>query len=360
MSKKKKGNKVVIILIIILVILIVGLGAFVYLNKVFTNSTTRYSSYYQEPENSLDGIYLGSSAAYDFFMPTRAYEEEGICIYNLGTTVQPSCIQKNIIADALRTQDDMDVIVIELRNMVKANNDNIQRYIRSVTDGMHWGSDRFDAIDTALAYYKEMGEKGNYNKWSYYFPAVRVVHAGSYGLTKKDLLLKKNPKTPYKGFSVNGCEVIGGLPDPVEYKDEAEITDLQERTLRELLDYCKTIEPEVIFVSTPFNPNTGYEYKLGQMNTLCRICEEEGFTALNFNQEPLKSELDVDWKKDYRDRAHTNAFGAARYSTMLAGWLRQNVDSLKDDHRGEAGYEDWDKQAEDLNAYLKENLKGWK
>ena len=359
MSKKKKGNKVVIILIIILVILIVGLGAFVYLNKVFTNGTTRYSSFYQEPENTLDGIYLGSSAAYCYYMPTVTYEQEGICIYNLGTTVQPSCISANIIKDALKTQPDMDVIVIELRNFVKIDNSDIQQYIRLVTDGMRWSKNRFDAIDTALQYYKDSGVEGNYNKWSYYFPALRVVHVGSYGLSQNDWLLKKEEKTPFKGSAPFNSRLITRLPVPDEYTREDKVDKAQTEALRNLLEFCKKLDTEVIFVSGPFNPNKGSEYKYGEMNTLCKIIEEEGFTALNFNREPLKSQLNIDYSHDFRDRGHTSAYGAMRYTLFLGKWLKTNVKSLKDDHRGEKGYEDWDLQAESLRKHLCNVFDDW-
>ena len=354
--KKKSKKTLSKIIIIAIAIVIVGVASLLYLNNVFTNSTTRYSSFYEEPQNSLDGIYLGSSAAYCFFMPTKAYEKEGMCIYNMGTTVQPSCIWKNIIADALETQTNLDVVIIELRNTVKLNNDEMTRYIRLITDGMHNGKNRIDAINTAVDYYMD---DCNQNKLSYYLPGLRVIHLGSYGIKKDDWLLKGEPKSPYKGYTRFGWANVKKLPQPKEYGDTAAIPETTETYMRELLDYCSTIEPKVIFVSAPFNPTSKSIIKQCRMNTICNMCEEAGFTVLNFNREPLRSQLNMDWSKDYRDRGHANAYGAARYSEFLAKWLKSNIKELSDDHRGEKGYEDWDTQADNLNMSIKKKLPDW-
>ena len=75
---------------------------FVYLNKVFTlpeedENTKIFNSFYGETENSLDGIYLGSSAVNRFWNAPLAYHEYGYSIFAFSTSSQPLVLYRNLI-----------------------------------------------------------------------------------------------------------------------------------------------------------------------------------------------------------------------------------------------------------------------
>ena len=342
-------KRVKIISALIVVVVAFSVLGFTYLNKVFAVDNPRWTKFYEEEEGIVDGIYLGSSAAYDFWMPTRAYEKEGFCIYNLGTTVQPLCIEKYLIEEALSHQTNLKVIIIELRNLVRIEKDDMEGYIRLATDNMTLKTKRIEAIDTALAYYKNVGADINYNKWGYYYPALRAAHFKNYNLTQEDLMLNPGDSI-FKGYNRKKGDGVTELDPPEIFEGTAPLSEEQELMLLDLIEYCQGLEQEVIFVSAPFNPVNKQRYKLGEMNAACRMCEEAGFTTYNFNQEPLRSRLNINWKTDYYDRGHANIYGAQRYTDCLIDMLIEEVELP--DHRNEQGCESWNVEMDRLNQFL--------
>lgn len=110
-------------LIRVIIFLMVLFCLLFYLNRVFDMKSTiesePFSGFYTEESGSLDGVYLGSSSVYRFWMPTRAFEDYGMCIYNMGTPAQSIALEKYIIIETLKTQPRMEVIIIDLRNLVR-------------------------------------------------------------------------------------------------------------------------------------------------------------------------------------------------------------------------------------------------
>lgn len=345
----KKSIKIISSLIVLFVAASV-LG-FTYFTKVFAVDNPRWAKFYEEEEGMDDGIYLGSSAAYDFWMPTKAYEKEGFCIYNLGTTVQPLCIEKYLIEEALSHQTNIKVIIIELRNLVRVEKDDMEEYIRLATDNMTLRTKRIEAIDTALAYYKSIGADINYNKWGYYYPALRAVHFSNYNITLEDLLMDPGVAI-FKGYNRIKEDGVTELEPPEIYEGIEPLSKEQETMLLDLLEYCKGLDQKVIFVSAPFNPVDKERDKLGEMNTACRLCEEAGFTTLNFNLEPLRSRLNINWKKDFFDRGHANIYGAQRFTDCLTDILSEEM-SLPD-HRNNPAYESWNVETNRLNQFIED------
>lgn len=345
----KTRKKIVILIVLLVLFAAAGAAGTVYLGKVFSEDNPRWDQFYEEGAGTIDGIYLGSSAAYDFWMPTKAYEKEGFCIYNMGTTVQPICIEDNIIENALECQENIQVIVIELRNLVRIEKDDMEQYIRIVTDNLRSQSNREDAVDTALAYYKKFDANINYNKWGYYYPALRAVHYKEYELSKDDWLLKPGVAV-YKGYNRMKQDGVTVQTEPEEYEGTYPLGETEKGAMKDLLEYCRGLEQKVIFVSAPFNPVDKERDKLGKMNYACEMCEEAGFTVLNFNKEPLRDKLDIDWSTDYYDRGHANIYGAEKFTLCLT----ELIDGIIElpDHRGEAGYESWDDEADRLNDLI--------
>lgn len=342
-------KKVRIIIALLIVLITIGVCGYSYLTKVFAVDNPRWVKFYEEKEGLDDGVYLGSSAAYDFWMPTKAYEEKGFCIYNLGTTVQPLCIEKYLIEEALSHQPDIKVIIIELRNLVRVEIDDMELYIRLATDNMTLKRIRKEAIDTALAYYESIGADINYNKWGYYFPAFRAVHYKKYNLKKEDWLLDPGVAI-FKGYNRAKEGGVTVLEAPKIYEGTVPLPEEQEEMLLDLLEYCKGLDQKVIFVSAPFNPVEKEREKLGKMNTACQMCEEAGFTVLNFNTEPLRSGLNMNWETDYYDRGHANIYGAQKFTAYLTEILCEEI--ALPDHRNDPAYESWNVEAERLNKFI--------
>ena len=88
---KKRTKKAILGIMIFL--LCAGL-LFCYLNKVFSmgdadaNRQT-FKAFYAEPKNTIDVMYLGTSASNRYFINPLAYEEEGMTCFTLATMGMP-------------------------------------------------------------------------------------------------------------------------------------------------------------------------------------------------------------------------------------------------------------------------------
>lgn len=355
-KKKKKNMKILLICLIILCLI----GGVPFLMIKMCKSTHIHApngqhvyKFYDEPEDTLDGIYLGSSAADKFWLPTEAFDRSGIAIYNLGTTNQPFVTTKYIIEEALKTQKDMDVILIEIRCLVRPVRKTSEEFVKIWTDVMPFSKNRSAMIKRYLEYNKEAGADIDYSPNDYYFPVgrnhmewIKKFNLGDFAL----LFADTERLHSYKGYPKDHLTfLIEPQKNPKPFTESEPLEPIKEEMFQDLLDYCKTLDAKVIFVSAPFlYLKSGIE----QTTYVLDRCEEEGFDTLNFNCEPLQSEIDLDWKHDFYNYKHTNYWGAVKFTDFMTDYLVQNYDLP--DHRGDPKYDSWVERSDDLHEVVEE------
>lgn len=346
---KNKGIRPIIRTVIF--ILLVACLLF-YLNQVFDlkdnkNSEQVFNAFYSEEKDSLDGIYLGSSAVYRFFIPTRAYEKEGMCIFSLTTSAQPIVLNKYLIEEALKTQSKSKIIIIEIRNMVKEAGFQ-EADIRRATDTMKFSKTRTAAIEASLKYYKSLGVEMDMEESHYLYPFLKYHNRWQSDIELEDLK-GTDINTKYKGY-INTGSIFSGIdqsaPEEITYSEK--VPKEQMDAFKDLVQYCKTLDQDVLFVSSPFKTS---DQRYAKLNTVCDYIEDQGFTVLNFNRGPLRYELNLDYSADFFQFNHTNIYGARKYTDYLTNYIAENYDLP--DHRGDPKYESWDKAAADLEKDLK-------
>ncbi len=177
-----------------------------------------------------------------------------------------------------------------------------------VTDTMKMSKNRIDAINAGVAFYNELGADFDSDVKNYYIPFTKYHNRWEEDLTLEDLKAARD-LPEYKGF-VSGYEYdVKELSVPGEYTGTQPLDKTKEATLEELLQFCRTLDQEVIFISSPFY---GSQKKYEELNFALNMCRDAGFVTWDFNAEPLKSELAIDWSSDFRDKSHTNVRGALR------------------------------------------------
>ena len=98
----------------------------------------------------------------------------------------------------------------------------------------------------------------------------------------------------------------------------SDIHEINEPYLYELLDYLETQEYEVLFISTP---EARTQLEAERINTLCSIVSERGFDTL-----VCPTDETYDRVNDFYNDAHTNYYGAEKFSAFLAEYLDSNYD----------------------------------
>ncbi len=336
-NNKQKRKKAAIVLVFILV----AAGLMVYLLNVFVlDDQKALSGFYHQEENSLDGIYIGSSAVYRYWIPTQAYDEYGMKIYDIGTGSEPVVLQKYLIKEALKTQPNMKVVLLDIRSLLKSGDELKEADISRVTDAMKMSSNRTEAIDAALDYFKKEGAPISYNKSYYYYPFLLYHSRWSDDFSPSDLKPFRS-KSPYMGFEVSDMSTaVYKNTKPSYTEDQTKLSEAKIEILEDLLAYCKTLDQKVIFVSALYSISQDDQKELNASISLIR---KSGFTVLDFNSKAMEGKIGLNWSTDFMDSNHVNYLGAVKYTSYLSSYLNKNVKFSSD--ASDSVKETWDKAA---------------
>lgn len=327
---------------------------FFYLNQVFgfseTDSNKRiFGAFYAQEENTVDVVYIGSSATNRYFIAPKAYNDEGMAAFDLAVMGFPLLFVPNVIDEVEKTQDP-ELYIIELRGILKSREDVTDAHIRRVTDSMKISANKYDAIDKALEYVDGAdSESGNIDEaLDYYIPVIKYHSRLVQGdMTAADLLPSGIPNF-FKGFVVSP-KTFKQVPqkEPVYSDGYGELAPEMEKVLNDMLDKCDETDKEVLFVLAPYSMKEGEAEKF---NTAVRMVTERGYTVLNMNTEEMVDEIGLDWETDFYNSKHVNFIGAEKYTEFLTEYLAENYDLP--DRRGDKAYESWDEAYERYLMYL--------
>lgn len=345
-----------------MVFLIIVVLLFVYLNRVFTiaNSDSNrqiFNAFYEEKKNTIDVLYMGTSATNRYFIPPMAYNETGITSFNLATMGLPMFFVPTLINEAEKTQDP-DLYIIELRNVLKTKNEVTDAHIRRVTDSMKESQNKYDAIDKAMKYTEgATGELSNIDDgWMDYFvPIVKYHSRMAAGDIRPADFLPWKTKNKTKGYvlSFNTLKVKA-QKEPVYSDGKAALAPEMEQALLETLDACDGLEDgkEVLFVLAPYSMRKGQQE---MFNTAIEMVTERGYPVLDFNQKDVTDAMELDWERDLYNSKHVNYIGAEKYTSYLTDYIVEHYDL--EDHRGDAKYDSWAKAYETYLNYVKNGLR---
>ena len=329
----------------VVVFLLIAAGLFVYANFAIglspsTHARMMFASFYDESEDSVDMVYVGSSAACRFFVSPLAYQETGMSSFVLGAASMPSFLLDNVAQEAERTQSP-DLYVVELRSFRRDAAQFSESHCRRIFDSVSLASpERLDMITESLAYMEESLDEGEYDDSvaSYLFPVVSYHDRLADGsMTASELLLKR-PRNRTKGYQM-GADTYKTSPQPApEFSDQIDaLSDFQVTELQKVMDSYQKLDAQVLYVLAP---RVGTAEKCGITNALAAYVEEHGGTCLNLNTAEGFSQIGLDPKTDFYDEDHVNYRGAEKYTRYLCSYIKENYDLA--DHRGESGYESWD------------------
>lgn len=112
-----------------------------------------WSTYLQEPEDSIDVLYLGSSYAYCDWNPAEIYAASGLTGYVMGGSEQTPAITYWYLKEALKTQSPQ-LVVLEGSSLFFQR---YQNYTQINLGYMPWGMNRVHAILEAAEEDKKLG-----------------------------------------------------------------------------------------------------------------------------------------------------------------------------------------------------------
>lgn len=108
--------------------------------------------------------------------------------------------------------------------------------------------------------------------------------------------------------------------------------------LERIVALCEEHDSELLLITVPASSS----WNLARHNGIQGFADEYGLTYLDYNMAGL--DPGIDWRTDTPDGgSHLNVLGAQKLTAALGACLTENY--ALEDHRGQPGFESWDKDA---------------
>ncbi|SCZ78622.1 SGNH/GDSL hydrolase family protein [Pseudobutyrivibrio xylanivorans] len=333
-----------------LLILVFALG---YYKSIFSFKSAdgigQMEQFYNQPENSIDVLVLGSSHAFVNFNNGTLYDEYGIASYNLGATTQPIWNTYYYLKEALKTQTP-ELIVLEgyMLGYDKKYLDDPLNFKNFC--GMKWSENKIEAIKTGTPPQRVQD----------FIMEYPVYHTRYSSLQKGDFLDDFGSESrdynwfneDWKGqylFNTAAPQVYHDL-SVIDYKKE--LFPKTEKYYRKILELAQEKDIPVLIVITPFDLLDDLEKYQARYNRAEEIAEEYDVTFLNF--QTRLEELGLDLNSDYRDACHLTVWGSVKYSRYIGNYIKEHYKIS--DRRGDSKYISWANNAAYTNRYYIDSL----
>lgn len=324
---KKRGILIAIAILLVLVIAYVWLAT-VILTPPRYGWGCMWKAYRQEPKNSLDVLFFGTSIAYTDMIPAVIYARTGLTSFSLAGPVQSITESYYSLREATGTQHPQ-LVVVELTGILLTN---VPSYDIENICNMPQGVNRWRcALETGPAE----------NLLTYFFP-LNLYHSRWSEVTWDEVKYNlSKPKTDvYAGWTY-----LEDVTPFEEHKTRYETYTEESfaagaKSLEKIAEYCDENGMELLVCISP-----QCEIRPETMEKLQALIDSLGVNFVNFND--VRDEIGIDDMTDFYDESHLNWRGAQKYSLYLASYFT-NVCKLTP-----AGNEDtalWDKR---VTRYLK-------
>lgn len=335
---KKSSFKIVLK---ILSFIIIGLIILSIINKIFipkwitvkdNRMTYILKGFYEEPEDSLDVIFMGNSDVYRGISPITIWEEYGIASYNFVSSGQRMWTAYYMLEESLKYQKPK-LIVLNMDSAFNESNSSESNY-RKAFDNMKFGRTKLRAITDSVY------ENSNSDVLSYIFPIIRY-HSRWKELTDEDFIeVLQNNRFAYKGMDL----ITDIQPYNEEYKymerdhSEEKIDKKCLKYLNKIIDLCKEQNIELLLIEIP----SAESWSKDLSDKTAEFAKENDLEFIDMNLNA--NEFGFDWKTDTSDGGdHLNVYGAEKVSKYIGGIIKEKYNVT--DHRNEKEYENWYKDS---------------
>lgn len=331
----------VISFLLIFVVLFVSLDSI--LAFKYSESIIPIKTFYEQEEDTVDVLIIGSSHSYSNFRPHVLWENYGYSSYIMGASVQPIWNSYYYLEEALKTQSP-EVIILEGYRLVETKEYTTPYYAIKSTYGMKWSSTK---IASMIASFKPEELSSYIFEFSNYHSRYNDVSKNDFsGFTYNKFY------ELYKG-ELNKTETHKlSTPDVDSFdKKEKKLGAKTEEYYIKMLELAKSHNIPLVTIVAPYSiPQSEYGYyKYAE-----KIAESYGMPFINTNE--LYDEIGIDFKSDFSDEyGHLNSSGAEKFTAYVGKFLNKNY-TLKD-HRSDEKYESWQTHADNYDRYYNNPIK---
>lgn len=352
-----KKSFVKVTLFILLLALLFSVFSGIYSFK-FGDGICGIQAFYEQEKNSIDVVFVGSSAIYENVNTGVLWEKHGLSAFDLAASSQPMWNSYYYIKECFKTQTpklvvlDMNAVRTDAHVDDEVTSPATSTAIKS-TYGMKPSIDKIKAITVSA----------DESYWADLLLAFPTYHMRYEDLTREDYLpYKDNEYFKYwKGFSLTADITPFDTPTGFETDEIGSISEKTEYYLREIISLCKENGTQLLLIKTPYLIS---EQDQAKYNRVQQIADETQTPFVNFNE--YYDDIGIDFSTDFSDTVHMSYIGSERFSEYLGQYITQRYDLP--DHRGDERYKSWDimaqfcakqkntaiiRQTQDMTEYLK-------
>ena len=293
--------------------------------------------FYEQENNSIDVLFLGSSHAFENINTGTLWDEYGLASYIMGGSVQSLWNTYYYLEEALKTQHPK-LIVLDAFSTTFIDNYLWDANIIKNTFGLRWSSTKINAIKTSVP--QEL--------WWDYFLEYCQYHTRYKQIDKSDFLPNQDDRLydNWKGF---GCNMV---TDPIECPDVTAVTERtellskSEKYYRKIIELAQSNNIPIYIIIAPYGGITEDDQKV--FNKAADIAAEYNVPFTNYNL--CIEKTNIDFLDDAADYEHLNYKGNQKFSVALGKDIvgQFNVP----DRRNDSNYESWEEHAK----YIQETI----
>lgn len=325
---------------------LVVLCALLYLNYLaqpiwfeWNNYSTVYG-FQEEPGETAEALFFGSSRAVTAFSPTELYRDYGICAYNLGTESQPPMAAYYLTREAYEAhRSTLKAVVLEC-TMMFAEEPSIAMYQKAL-DALSFPL----KLEAVQDYPVDVQKDKKY----YLFPLTEY-HDRWPSLRQKDFEKSHyDPNLYSRGYLYVARDFLDSTDytkiavPPLQTEAEAEAAEFNPKALEyviRLSDFCREKGIRLVLVTTTNNQTDA------KHNALSALAKEQGVEYIDFNDASVFKSMDYNIAVDMYETNHTNYYGASKMTSYIGSYLTEHCGIA--DVRGLPKYD-----------FMEEELKGY-
>lgn len=309
-------------------------------------NTDRIHDFYNEPEHSLDVVFLGASELFADFSPAYAYEQYGFTSYLYAQDANPGSLYLSQLKE-ITSQQSPELIFVEINGFLYSNDDMLrdEARLRIYTESIPWSKNK---VDTIMEYDYD-------DKLSCFLPFVKY-HGDWKNIAELDYRVDMKTQSyqqpsRLKGiYSRTATDTVPVLTlDKPADRETKPITQLSEQYLREFLDYCEEENLNVVFLRCPHKiVDDGTHYSFRQANRVGEVVEEYGFEYLDLDKQV--EAIGIDYMTDFYNSDHLNIYGQKKLTDYL-GKLIVSDYGVTPMAQSDENKAHWNEAAEYMNAF---------
>lgn len=308
----KKKELIRSIAFLLLFALLLTAASLVFDRKYACDYFTRVRGFYNEPEDSMDVIFYGTSHMYCTVSPLELWKDSGLHSYVLATQQQPLLATYYYMKESLEHQSPK-LMVLELLGACYTADTATDAVFRDCLDPLPWSRNKIELIRELVP----QGQRG-----SYYFNFLKY-HSRWKELSSRDLDFSYRDSTDgYKGY----IYLTPARPSQSQALDysQVEARPIPQENISILLEMKALAEEHgarLVFIIAPYE-DAGEN--AGIYKSLHQFAREQDIPLLDFNL--LYDQVGFDGNLDFFDINHLNTSGASKATAWLADWLGENFE----------------------------------